>query len=296
MNLASRIELFRIGLFIASGTLLFAPGPAAAQDVLQRIAARKQINVGYSENSPPFSFLANGQPSGYSIDLCTDAARHIERKLGISGLRINLQPVPHDQLARVVGSGSVDLMCASVSDTPQRRTAMNFSSPIFVAAVKLLVLANGGPRGLPDLKGSTVTVLGRTTAETAVQQASARHGLDIRLSRVVNTDAALGQLRLKQSQAWARDELLLLGAVAKEADRQQFALLPEVLATEPIAIAMPLDEPLQRVVNEALAQDVKLGRLQSHYEKWFVQPNAASPVGFKIPLSPELRAELDRAR
>jgi glutamate/aspartate transport system substrate-binding protein len=287
-------SVVRIGLLIAACAL--TPALASAQDVLQRIANRKQINVGYSENSPPFSLVSGGRPTGYSIDLCNDVADAIQRKLGLSSLRVNMQPVSQDQLTRVVGSGSVDLMCASVSDTPERRMTMNFSTPVFFAAVKMLVLANGGPRGLADLKGGTVTVLGRTTAEAAVQHASVQQGLDIKLSRVVSTEAALGQLRLKQSQAWARDELLLLGAVAKESDRTQFTQLPVVLATEPIAIAMPRDEQLQRAVNEALAQSVKIGRLQAHYDKWFVLPNVASPAGFNMPLSNELKAELDKVR
>ncbi|TFY99711.1 amino acid ABC transporter substrate-binding protein [Ramlibacter rhizophilus] len=295
MSFHSKVRLLR-SLWIAACCAL-APGLAMAQDVLQRIATRNQVNVGYSENSPPFSFLADGSPAGYSVELCTQViAEHLRQTLGIPALRVNLLPVSQDQLARFVGGGSVDLMCASVSDTPQRRASMHFSAPIFVAAVKLLVLGEDGPRRLADLKGATVAVLGRTTAEAAVQRASDRHGLDLRLSRVVSTDAALAQLRLRQAQAWARDELLLLGSVAKEADRQRFTLLPEVLSTEPIAIAMPRDDRLQRAVDEALAQSIRSGRLQALYDAWFVHPNAVTPTGFKMPLSGELKAELDRRK
>ena len=275
---------------------MLASTDALGQDVLKRIAGARQVNVGYAENAAPFSFLHQGQPAGYSVELCMEVVERIKQETGQPDLRMRLLPVDQDQLPRLVGSGGVDLMCAGVSDTPQRRRTMSFSSPIFLSAVKLLVRAGDGPRAVSELRGGTVAELGRTTAESAVQQLSTQRGLAIKTARVVSTDAALSQMRLKQADAWARDEVLLLGAVAREPDAQKFTLLHDVLSSEVIAIAMPRDDRLQRIVNEALAQAVRSGRVETLYEQWFVQPNKASPAGLKIPLSPGLKAEFDRLR
>lgn len=284
----------RWGLLVAC--CLFVATGASAQDVLKRIAQRQQINVGYSENSPPFSFLYDGQAMGYSVDLCLRIVDHIKQVVGQPGLRINLQPVTQDQVPRVVGGGTVDLMCAGVSDTPQRRAVMNFSPPIFVSSVRLLVRADEGHRSVADLKGGRVVVLGRTTAEKVVQDLSDDRALALKLTRLPSTDAALSQLRLKQADAWARDEILLQGSLAREPDRHRYKTLPEALSTEVIAVAMPPDAAFQRTVQEAMSRAVKSGQMEALYQRWFVEPNPANPTGFNMPLSADLKAAFDRLR
>lgn len=271
-------------------------GTAGAQAVLKRIADRRQVTIAYTESAAPFSFLRDGKPAGYAVDLCLDVAERLKRETGQPGLRLNFVPVEQDTLARLMKAGSVDLLCGGISDTPGRRNTMAFSAPIYLSAVKLLVRADDGPRSLDALKGKTVAVIGRTTAEDAIDGLNKQRGLAVRAARVVSPEAALSQLRLKQADAWARDEVLILGALGREADAQKFTVLPEALSKEVIAIAMPQDELLRKVVNESLAESARSGRLEAIYEKWFVQPNAASTAGLKMPLSPELKAEFDRLR
>lgn len=270
-------------------------GAVLAQDVLKRIAARKQVNVGYSVDSAPFSFVAQGRPTGYSIDLCVHVLERLGREVGQPNLAIQVLPVEQDQLPRLVRTGAVDLVCGGVSDTPQRRQSMSFSAPIYLSAVKLLVRSDG-PKAATDLKGATVAVLGRTTAEAAVSQLSEQRGLALKVARVVSAEAALSRMRLRHADAWARDEVLLLGTLAREGDAASFTLLHDVLSSEVIALAMPRDAEMQRVVNEALADVVRSGRIDALYEQWFVQPNTASAAGLKLPMSPALRAEFDRLR
>lgn len=269
---------------------------ASAQDTLRRVAERQQIAIGYSENSAPFSFVQQGTPAGYAVELCMGVASRLKQALGLPDLQVRFESVDQDSVQRILRSGAVDLMCAGVSETPARRTVMAFSAPIFFSDVKLMVRKDDGPRTLADLKGGIVAVIGRTTAEAAVSQLSARRGLAVTISQVVSPDAALSMLRLHQADAWARDETLLLGTVAREPDGQGFTVLGDVLSTEAIAIAMPRDQELQRRVDQALADLKRSGQLEALYDKWFVQPNAVSPAGWHLPLSPDLRAAFDRLR
>lgn len=283
-----RVALLALACALAADTVL-------AQDVLKRIATRKQVNVGYSVDSPPFSFVAKGRPTGYSIDLCVHVVERLAGETGQANLAIQVLPVEQDQLPRLVRTGAVDLMCGGVSDTPQRRQTMSFSAPIYLSAVKLLVRSDG-PKAASDLKGGTVAVLGRTTAESAVNQLNEQRGLSLKVARVVSAEAAISRMRLRHADAWARDEVLLLGTLAREGDGSSFKLLHDVLSSEVIALAMPRDADMQRIVNEALAELVRSGRLDALYEQWFMQPNAASAAGLKVPMSPALRAEFDRLR
>src|SRR5689334_6382754 len=63
----TRLVLLAFGMLLAAGSVLAQPAP----DALSRIKAAKTINVGYSTDSPPFSFVGpDKQPVGFSIDLC----------------------------------------------------------------------------------------------------------------------------------------------------------------------------------------------------------------------------------
>ena len=55
--------------------------PATAQ-TLDKIRKTGVITFGYIENAAPFSFLdGNGEPQGYSVDLCRAAAEGISAQL-----------------------------------------------------------------------------------------------------------------------------------------------------------------------------------------------------------------------
>ena len=38
------------------------------------------------------------------------------------------------------------------------------------------------------------------------------------------------------------------------------------------------------------------GQMEALYQKWFIEPNAANPQGFNMPIPPELRTAFDRLR
>jgi glutamate/aspartate transport system substrate-binding protein len=103
-------------------------------------------------------------------------------------------------------------------------------------------------------------------------------------------------LRLGHSAAWARDEVLLLGMVSRQADTAAFTMLPTPLSSEVIAIAFPRDAELQRLVDDALTRLGREGRLEALYDQWFMKPNAATKVALKLPPSPELKRAFARSR
>ena len=68
-------------------------GHAAAQalpNTLGKIKAAKAINVAYSPETLPFSYKeTDGQPAGYSIDLCKRIIAQIGRAVGEPNLKVN---------------------------------------------------------------------------------------------------------------------------------------------------------------------------------------------------------------
>ena len=90
-----------------------------AQDAgtLKKIRDSKSISLGYRTDSPPFSFTGgDGQPAGYSVDLCKRIATSIEQGLKLS-LAVKWVPLTAANRFDQVASGAVDLECGNSSVT-----------------------------------------------------------------------------------------------------------------------------------------------------------------------------------
>jgi glutamate/aspartate transport system substrate-binding protein len=268
---------------------------ALAQPVLQQIQSRGQINVGYRVDASPFSFRdGKGKPAGYMIDLCQSAVERVQAATG-KVLRVNHVEVPVDQLTRYLQSGTVDMMCSATSDTPERRSVMAFSRPVFLAHARLLVRSVDNIGSPEQLRDQSVVVIGRTTADTLATQRATDLGWKV--IRALDPVAAMGQLELGWAKAYLRDDVLLLTQLAQGRNPEAYTLLPQVLSTEPIAIAVRQGDPqLLQAVNDALSQAHRSGLLESTYQRWFMGPVAPFNRPINLPMSAELKDELARWR
>lgn len=268
---------------------------ASAQAVLQQIAMKGQINLGYRVDASPFSFRdGQGRPAGYMIDLCQSAVERVQAATG-KVLRVNPVEVPADQVVRYLQAGTVDLLCAATTDTPERRGAMAFSHPVFVSHARVLVRAVDGITAVDQLRDQSVVVIGRTTADTLATQRAAERGWKV--VRALDAVAAMGQLELGWARGYLRDDVLLLTQLAQGRNPEAYTLLPQELSNEPIAIAVrPGDPQLLKAVNDALVQANRSGLLEAAYQRWFMGPVPPFNRPVNLPMSAKLKDELARWR
>jgi glutamate/aspartate transport system substrate-binding protein len=239
---------------------LLAP-PAWSQATFEKVKSRSQLVVGYRDKAFPFSFSDGKTAAGYSIELCAPIIERITQASGAKNLRVVYQAVEPERLVRQLQSGAIDLMCANTSDTEARRKLVAFSPPIFYAAVRVMVRSRDKPAALDQLAGKSLVVLGGTTARTALNNYAAVKGLSWKVGNVLEHDAAMSQLRLGQAAGYARDDVLLLDAMRNEKNPADFALLPERLSSEPIAIAYRQgDAALQKLVDVSVVEAMRNGR------------------------------------
>lgn len=294
--MSAKIRRASVGILCATtSALALNAGVASAQTTASPTLTSGRINIGYRVEAAPFSLRnASGQASGYMVELCQKIAAGL-RSTGGRPLRINYVAVPSDQVVRYMSGKTVDVLCSATTDTAERRAAMSFSKPLFVAAIKVLVRNADGYTSVEQLRGQPVVVIGRTTAETiAAEQAS---NLQWKTTRVLDGVAAMGQLQLGWAKGYARDDILLLTQLAQSKDPNTYRLLPEALSRENIAIAVRRDDPtLLESVNQAIAAAVKSGELDAVYAKWFTKPIAPFNRSLNLPMSAELKAELDKLR
>ena len=108
---------------------LVLPALAAAQGTaLDKIRSSKTVTMAYRTNALPFSFKdANGQPSGYTVELCKRVAASMESQLKIPGLKIRWVEATSQNRFDLVEKREVDMECGASTATLRRMERVDFS-------------------------------------------------------------------------------------------------------------------------------------------------------------------------
>ena len=126
------------------------------------------IKLAYRSDAKPFSFMSqNGEPDGYTIDLCKFIASALGRELN-KNLSTEWVPVDSQNRFDSIAAGVADIECGSSSVSFGRMTKVDFSSFIFMENTGLIVRVNSGISSFGDLKGKKIAVIVGTTNEAAL--------------------------------------------------------------------------------------------------------------------------------
>lgn len=265
----------RRGLLLAVVALAAAWAlPAAAQapaDTLGRIKAAKAINVAFSGDSLPFSFVdKDTRPAGYSIDLCNKVIAGIGRAVGEPNLKVNWKIGTTAERLAMVADGRADLECGNTTPTLGRMKGVDFSSMVFVDSSGVMVRRDAKAMRLAELGGRKIAVIGGTTTEVRLAAALKERLVNAEVIRVRETAEAMAMLDSGSADAFASDKIKLVGAALLSKDAKALAVLDENISLEPYAFAVPRNDTAYRVeVNRALAQVYAGGELQSIFGRWF---------------------------
>src|SRR5206468_12661466 len=100
---------------VTSMLLAALAGTAVAQEIrptLDKIKETGAIQLGHRETSRPFSFLNTaGQPAGYSVDLCLQAAAALQQSLKLADPKIHWVPATPADRGSQLAKGATGLEC-----------------------------------------------------------------------------------------------------------------------------------------------------------------------------------------
>ncbi len=277
---------------------LAAPQWAQAQATLEKIKSRGQINVGYRANSAPFSSHQTAEkPFGYSIEFCKPIIERLRQAAGKPNLPVRYVETYVDARTRLLSEGSVDLLCENVTDTPERRARMEFSTPIFIEAIQVAVRKKDKLTALDQLQGKSIVGIDGSTVVAALDRYAKEHALKWKYAKAVNADAALGQLQLGWAAGYARDGVVLAAQLAGLPQADDYLILPERLSVEPIAIAYRKgDAAMGELVNASIKESMRSGAAQGWYEQWFLKPVKPGGKALATAMPAETKALFDAAK
>src|SRR5882672_8874396 len=125
--------------------------PAAAQDALAKIKQRGAVVVGVKNDYKPWGFVdPSGQIVGMEIDLAKDVA-------GRLGVKLETVPVTAANRMEFLQQGRIDLIIATLGDTPQRRQVIGMIEPNYYAGgTNVLTRKAAKLTTWPQLKGQKI--------------------------------------------------------------------------------------------------------------------------------------------
>lgn len=254
--------------------VLVAAAPAVASppaDTLAKVAETGRFVIGFREDARPFSYRdSDGNPAGYSVDLCRRVATVVKEASGRD--EIDVQYVPVDAADRVakVQSGEVDIMCGAVTDTLERRAEADFTLHIFITGAEMLVKTDSGIEDISDLSGKKVGVLAGTTTETAIREALKTQMIDAEVVTFEEHGAGLAAVEDGTIDAYFADRMLLLGLGQQAKDAKTLQLSGRFYSYEPYALMLRRgDDKLRLAADTALANLYRTGQIWEIYRKHF---------------------------
>jgi ABC-type amino acid transport substrate-binding protein len=240
--------------FLAWSGIAVAQTP---QNTLAAIKERGKILAGVKFDTPPFGFLdEKNEPIGFDLDL----VRKIAEKLGVG---VEFVKVTSPTRIPLLASGNVDLVAASMTNTPEREKTIDFSITYYTGGQSLLVPAESKITGLKDLDGKEVAVQQGTTLEKNI--AAAAPNAKVTAFKDYNS----AWLALAQGRVDAlTGSLNILQGFQK--NNPKFKNVGDMFSVEPFGIGVRKgDSDLRDAINATLGELWASGEYTALYRKYF---------------------------
>ena len=264
-------------------------GSEGLSPTLANIKKTHAVRLGYRESSPPFSFLDQAnRPIGYSLELCEAIVDEIGVEVDDANLRIEYVKVTSDDRIPAVVQNKIDLECGSTTANAERSKQVAFSPLIFVAGTKLMVPKASTISAPKDLQGKTVVVTKGTTNEQAMHAVDKKFAIGLNIVTSADHEQSYQMLVDQKADAFATDDILLYGLIARHKAQDKFRVTGEYLSYDPYGIMFRKGEPQLAAVVERSFRKLGSNRdLIPLYNKWFV---SRLPTGEKlnVAISPQL--------
>lgn len=253
--------------------LLFASTNLLAQDAegtLEKITRTGEFVIGYRTDASPLSYEnSDGDPAGYSVDLCRRIAAGVKAHLSKVDIETRFVSVSSDERISAVISGKIDIECGSTTITLSRQELVDFTIPTFVTGASVLSLAESGIQGMSDLSGKKVGAVKDTTTVELLRENLQQNLIDANVVIVGSREEAMNRLNRGDIDAYASDQIVLIGQIIEATNPQRYSLLDETFSYEPYGLVVRRnDADFRLVANKAITQIYRSGQHIQIFNKW----------------------------
>lgn len=226
-------------------------GAAAQADTLARIKSSGAITIGARDSQIPLSYqpAGSGDPVGFTNDICLKIVDAVKAQLALPGIEVRYGIPTATNRIPLLTSGTVDLDCATTTNTVQRLQQVAFAPRHFVTNTPAAVKKNSGIHTLADLNGKTVSTAAGSTA------------------------------------TYILDDVQLAGLIATSPNPDDFKILTgESLRQEPYGIMVRKDDPaFKALVDKSATETMTSGAIHEICAKWFTRPIPPTNANLNFP-------------
>jgi glutamate/aspartate transport system substrate-binding protein len=261
----------------------------AQNDTLAKIKAAGTVHIGARDSQIPFSYkpLGSGDPVGFTNDICLKIVDAIKAKLGLPEVKVAYTILTSTNRIPLLTNGTVDLDCATTTNTVQRQQQVGFAPSHFVTSITAAVKKDSGIQTFADLNGRKVSTVAGSTGIQLLR--SYRKSGNIEIEDLPAKDTADGFLLMASGRtvAYILDDVQLAGLIATSPNPGDFKILTkESLREEPYGIMYRKDDPqFKELVDKTVTDLMKSGAIDQIYAKWFTRPIPPSNANLNFPMT-----------
>jgi polar amino acid transport system substrate-binding protein len=246
-----------------AAVLSFGAVTASQADVLADVKARGTLVVGVKADYKPFGFR---DPSGTIIGVEPDLAADVAKRLGV---KLELVPVVSANRMEFLNQGKIDLMIATMSDTPARRKVVQVIEPLYYADFVNVLLKKGTPvKAWEDLKGKNLC---GTTGAWYNKTVAEKYGAEV--VSFDGSDKPLLALKTGDCIGYLYDQTFIVGKLSDADWSGGFEMVLPGIMEAPWAIGVKMGEDKFKTAMEDITKDwMKTGFIVNLEKKWKVPP------------------------
>ena len=287
MNRLCSLMVCLVATFAATTAALAQP-----TDTLARIKESGVINIGSRDTQIPFSYRTSGtgDPIGFTNDICLKVVDAIKAKLKLATLAVRYTTLTSTNRIPLVQNGTVDLDCATTTNSLARQQQVAFAPSHFVTTITAAVKKNSGINSLADLKGKTVATVAGSTSVQLLRAYRKTESIEVQELAGKDTADAFLLLASDRAVAYVLDDVQLAGLIATSKEPSEYRLLKDSLRQEPYGIMFRKDDPaFKEVVDQTVLGLMKSGAIDEFYAKWFTKPIPPNGINLAFPMPEAVR-------
>ena len=249
-------------LIAAAGVVLGMLTTAASADVLDDVKKKGVLVVGTKADYRPFGFLdPSGKIVGFEPDLAVDIAKRL-------GVKLELIPVVASNRIQFLQQGKIDMMLATMSDTPERRKIIDIVDPNYYGSgLNVLASKSAGLKNWEAVRGKKVCLIQGAFYNKELQE---NYGVDG--VAFPGTSEAYAALKNGNCIAFAYDDTAIVGEMQKPVWSAYEMPLDSILFV-PWGLAVKQGEKrFADMISKTAVEWHKSGFIQDLEKKWGIKP------------------------
>jgi ABC-type amino acid transport substrate-binding protein len=215
------------------------------------------------------SFLdKDGNPTGYSIDLCKCILTEVKNKIG-ADVKVEYVPVKAEGRFKALVDNKIDILCGSTTKTLSRSELVDFTQLTFVTGASLMTLKDSKDRDSAGFDGKKIGVVKETTTAVALKELIRETSTDAEVVLFDSAKEGIDALQRKKIDAFSSDQIVLIGLALKTGDPMNFVIDSNVFSFEPFALAVRRNDADFRLVADRVISDLcRSKKIAEIYDKW----------------------------